>query len=199
MSCSTVYSQIITGVAIVHVPNQHVTHHLLSSYTANPIVAASLLSACQFVKPEWLVEVIRLGSLEKSSDPSNGVSLEQLFVLPPITKYRPSYSASLSLSQKEFRVWEPNEERLSMFTGYRFLCVDEKARELDGDFKEVIERGGGSYETFDTTAGKAKFHKALARGQAKEGKKLIVVGKQKSIQATIGKDGWKDLVVEAKS
>ncbi|RDB24208.1 Nibrin [Hypsizygus marmoreus] len=187
------------GINVVHVPDSHVTHHLLSTYTAVPVVAASLLSACQFAKPEWLGEVIRLGSLPKNSDPSNGVALEQTFSLPPISRYRPAYSPSLSVPQKEFRVWEPNEERLSLFAGYRFLCVDEKARELDGDFKLVIERGGGSYETFDPSGGTAKFHKALVRGQAKEGKKLVVVGKEKSIIAAIGQDGWKELVAEAKT
>ena len=85
-----------------------------------------------------------------------------------------------------------------MFAGYRFLCVDEKGRELAGDFRQLIERGDGSYETFDPHAGRAKFHRVLARGQAKEGKKIVVVGKRSSIQAAVGKDTWKELVAEAK-
>lgn len=176
------------GVHVVHVPNRKVTHHLLSTYSANPIVAASLLSACQFVKPEWLDEVIR----------AEGIPLEQSFELPAISKYRPGYSASLSLYQKEFRVWEPNEERLTLFAEYRFLCVDEKGRELGGDFRELIERGGGSFEAFDPNSGRGRFHKALARGRAKEGKIVVVVGKRESIQAAIGKDGWEEFVAEAK-
>ena len=186
-----------SGVHVVHIPNRKVTHHLLSTYSANPIVAASLLSACQFVKPEWLDEVIRLGNLPLSSDPAKGIPLEQCFELPPISKYRPGYSASLSLSQKEFRVWEPNEERMTLFAEYRFLCVDEKGRELSGDFRELIERGGGSFETFDPNSGRRSFHKALARGQAKEGKTVVVIGKRESIHAAIGKDGWEELVAEA--
>ncbi|GLB42770.1 hypothetical protein LshimejAT787_1202190 [Lyophyllum shimeji] len=184
------------GVHVVHIPHRDVTHHLLPSYTAQPIVAASLLSACQFAKLEWLMEVIRLGALPKDSDPSQGVSLEHTFNLPPLNKYRPTYSPTLPTSQKEFRVWEPNEERLSMFSTYRFLYVDEKAR--FGDFKEVIERGGGSFETFDATGGRTKFHRALTRGQAKEGKKQVIVGKQKSLVAAIGKDAYGELVEEAK-
>ncbi|KAG5653883.1 hypothetical protein H0H81_009705 [Sphagnurus paluster] len=185
------------GIHIVHIPNSNVTHHFLPSYIAQPIVAASLLSACHFAKIEWLQEVIRLGTLPRGGDPAQGMSLETSFELPPLNKYRPTYSPTLPVSQKEFRVWEPNEERLRMLSEYRFLYVDEKARL--GDLKEVIERGGGSFETFDATTGKSKFHRALSRGQAKEGKKQVIVGKAKSITAAIGKEAWKDLVEEAKS
>ncbi|KAG6833175.1 hypothetical protein H0H87_010563 [Tephrocybe sp. NHM501043] len=182
------------GLHIVHIPDSHVTHHIAPSYTAQPIIAASLLSAAQFVKLEWLTEVLRLGTLPKDSLEA---SLEQNFELPALNKYRPTYSPSLPTSQKEIRVWEPNEERLTMLSSFRFLYVDEKSR--IGDYKEVIERGGGSFETFDATTGKLKFHRALTRGQAKEGKTQIVVGKAKSIIAAIGKEAWRELVEEAKS
>ncbi|KAG6841643.1 hypothetical protein C0991_008628 [Blastosporella zonata] len=182
------------GLHIVHIPDPHVTHHIVPSYTAQPIIAASLLSAAQFVKLEWLTEVLRLGSLPKGSQE---ISLERNFELPTLSKYRPTYSPSLPTSQKEFRVWEPNEERLTMFSTYRFLYVDEKSR--IGDYKEVIERGGGSFETFDATAGKSKFHRALTRGQAKQGKTQVVVGKAKSIIAAIGNAPWRELIEEAKS
>ncbi|KAF5378152.1 hypothetical protein D9615_007618 [Tricholomella constricta] len=185
------------GLHVVHIPDSHVTHHVLPSYTAQPIVAASLISACQFVKLEWLAEVIRLGTLPKSADFAHGIPLEHSFNLPPLNKYRPTYSPSLPTSQKEFRVWEPNEERLKMFSALRFLFVDEKPR--FGDYKEVIERGGGSFETFDVTGGKSKLHRTLTRGQAKEGKKQIVVGKEKSLTAAIGKEAWRELVEEVKS
>ncbi|KAH0580358.1 hypothetical protein H2248_001859 [Termitomyces sp. 'cryptogamus'] len=181
------------GLHVVHIPNLHVTHHIAPSYTAQPIIAASLLSASQFVKLEWLAELLRVGTLRKGSQDS----LEHNFELPPLNKYRPAYSPSLPTSQKEMRVWEPNEERLNMFSAYRFLYVDEKNR--IGDYKEVIERGGGSFETFDAAAGKLKFHRALTRGQAKEGKTQIVVGRKKSIIAAVGKEPWKELVEEAKS
>ncbi|KAF8063523.1 proline-rich protein [Lyophyllum atratum] len=185
------------GVHVVHIPDPHVTHHILHSYTAQPIVAASLLSACHFAKIEWLTEVIRLGGLPNNPDSAQGLSFEYTLNLPPINKYRPIFSPTLPTSQKEFRVWEPNEERLMMFSEYRFLYVDEKAR--FGDYKELIERGGGSFETFDAAAGKSKFHRALTRGRAKEGKKTIIVGKERSLIAAIGKEAWRELVEEAKS
>lgn len=180
-------------------PSPHVTHHLTPNYVATPTMAVSLLSACQFVKPEWITEVIRLGNLPRNNDPSDGVPLEQTFALPLASKYRPVFSPSLQPLQKAFNVWEPNEERLNMFSKYRFLWVDEKARELDGNFKDVIERGGGSFEMFDVHGGKAKLHRALTRGQAKEGKKQLVIGKENSVQAAIGKDGWKEFVNEIKT
>ncbi|KAF9466695.1 proline-rich protein [Collybia nuda] len=187
------------GINVVLTPSLYVTHHLTPNYAANPVMAASLLSACQFVRPEWIMEVIRLGNLPPNNDPSDGVSLEQTFVLPLASKYRPIFSPSLQPLQKTFNVWEPNEERLNMFSKYRFLWVDEKMRELDGNFKDIIERGGGSYEMFDVHGGTAKLHRALTRGQAKEGKKQLVVGKENSIQAAVGKGGWKELLDEIKT
>lgn len=193
-----VCSVAVLGVNVVITPDPQVTHHLISTYTANSLIAASLVSACQFVKPEWLHEVIRLGNLPVNNDLSDGVSLERVFALPPINKYRPSFSPTLPTSQKVFKVWEPNEERLNMFQGYRYLCVGEKGREIDGDLREVISRAGGQIETFDAHSGKVKWHKALARGQAKEGKKLVVVGDKKSLQTAVGQGGWDELMSEAK-
>jgi hypothetical protein len=164
---------------------------------ANASVAASLLTACQLVKPEWINEVIRLGSLP--DDSSSGTSLEHTFSLPPTSKFRPTFSASLPPAQKVFKVWEPNEERLNMLAGYRFLCVGEKGRELESDFRDIIERGGASFEAFDVMAGKTKFHRALTRGQAKEGKKQLVIAKEQGVQAAIGKDGWRELLGEART
>ncbi|KAG6879104.1 hypothetical protein C0992_005130 [Termitomyces sp. T32_za158] len=181
------------GLHVVHIPNPHVTHHIVPSYAAQPIIAASLLSASRFVRLEWLNEVLRRGALQKDSHDS----LESNYELPPLSKYRPAYSPSLPTSQKEIRVWEPNEERLNMFSTYRFLYVDEKNR--IGDYREVIERGGGSFETFEAAAGKLKFHRALTRGQAKEGKTQVVIGRNKSLIAAVGRESWKELVEEAKS
>lgn len=95
-------------------------------------------------------------------------------------------------------MWEPNEERLGMLAGYRFLCVGEKGRELESDLRDLIERGGASFEIFDVKAGKTKFHRALTRGQAKEGKKQLVLAKE-HMQAAIGKDSWNELVGAART
>ena len=86
-----------------------------------------------------------------------------------------------------------------MFQGYRFICIGEKAREIESDLRELIHRGGGSLETFDVHSGVAKFHKALTRSQAKEGKKTVVVGDDDVMSTAVGKPAWKALVVEATS
>ncbi|TFK35843.1 hypothetical protein BDQ12DRAFT_655171 [Crucibulum laeve] len=177
------------GINVVQVPNTQVTHHLTGSYIANPSIIASLVSACQFVKPEWLHEVMRLGN----------TALEDLFALPPISKYRPSFSPSLSPTLKDFKIWEPNEERIKMFAQFRFICVGEKPRELDSDLRAVISRAGGTVETFGVHGGVAKFHQVLTRGQAKEGKKLVVIGDLKAIKAAVSQDGLNDLNAEART
>jgi hypothetical protein len=191
-------SELYAGISIVHTPNPHVTHHLTSTFVANDVIAASLLTACQFVKPEWLNEVIRLGNLPLQDESTIGTSLEQVFALPPTTKFRPSFSPSLPPPLKVFKAWEPNEERLNMFKGFRFLCVVEKGREINSDRRGVISRGGGSMERFDGGGGRAKWHKALSSASAKDGvKKLVVVADEGNMKTAVGKDTWQDLNDEA--
>jgi hypothetical protein len=126
----------------------------------------------------------------------NADSLEENFALPSTSKYRPTFSPTLNPSQKVFRVWEPNEERFNIFFPYRFLVFGEKVREIEGDLRELIKRGGGFIETFDVAGGVAKLHKALSRGQAKEGQQLVVVVDVKDVTAAIGRDEWKRLAAE---
>lgn len=183
----------------MQIPSAHVTHHLTSTYSATLSIATSLLSACQFVKPEWLHEIIRIGTLPRNNEPSTGISLEDNFSLPLISKFRPTFSSTLPPSQKLFKIWEPNEERLNMFQGYRFICAGEKAREIDTDLRDLLTRGGGTIETFDVQGGVSKLHKALTRGRAKEGKGVVIVGDQKLIQTAVGDEGWNELLAEAKT
>jgi hypothetical protein len=179
------HKSVSTGISIVYTPSAQVTHHLIPTYVANASIAASLISLAQFVKLEWLQEVLR------SSD-----VLEEKIVLPTISKHRPTFSPSLSPSQKVFKVWEPNEERVNMFAEYRFLVLGEKTRDMDGDLRTLIKRGEGAIDTFDIAGGVTKLHKALTRGQAKENQKLVVVADVKDIKACIGEDEWKKLVAE---
>lgn len=126
----------------------------------------------------------------------NADTLEETCVLPLISKYRPTFSPTLSPSQKVFKVWEPNEERLNMLAEYRFLVFGEKVREVESDLKDLIQRGGGFLDTFDVAGGVVKLHKALTRCQAKEGQLLVVVADAKDMTAAIGENEWKKLVAE---
>lgn len=188
---------------MVYTSHPDVTHHLIPQFVSNPIVATSLISAAQFVKPEWLTEVIRLGNLPANDDPANGSSLEQNFSLPLETKYRPSFSTTLPPPLKVFKVWEPNEERINMLFGYRFLFVGEKGREVDSAVIELVKRGGGEYEVFDASKGRKKWHQAMAKGKARQSqladrqKGLVIVADTKAMEAAIGKEGWEEFTTEA--
>ncbi|KAF8634326.1 hypothetical protein AX15_000986 [Amanita polypyramis BW_CC] len=182
------------GISLVHTPEPWVTHHLTSSYAASASVGASLLSASQFVRPEWLEEIIRLGTTEQDS--SDQSALENAFALPPLSKYRPSFSPKLHDSQKVFKVWEPNEERMNMLNNYRFFLVSEIPYATGSDAKDLIQRGGGTYEVLNIHAGKTKWHRALVRGNAKEGQKLVLVGNKDSLKAAIDEHDWQDLIHE---
>lgn len=178
--------------------HENVTHHLASHYVANLTMIASLLNLTRIVKPEWLNEILRLGALARNDENATGTSLEGHFILPLETKFRPSFSPSLLPKQKTFDVWEPNEERVNFFKPFRFICMQEKATKVDADIREAIDRGGGSYETFNVSDGVEKFPRVLARSRAKEGKKTIVVGDIDSLQTAVGDSTWKKFVSEAR-
>uniref|UniRef100_A0A8H8CF78 FHA domain-containing protein n=1 Tax=Psilocybe cubensis TaxID=181762 RepID=A0A8H8CF78_PSICU len=187
------------GIKLSQKMHENVTHHLASHYVANLTMIASLLNMTRIVKPEWLSEILRLGALDKEDENATGTSLEERLALPVETKYRPAFSPSLLPKQKTFDVWEPNEERVNLLKPFRFICMQEKATELDAEIREAIDRGGGSYETFKVSDGVEKLPRVLARSRAKEGKKTIVVGDIDSLQTAVGASTWKEFVSEARS
>ncbi|KAK0218837.1 proline-rich protein [Armillaria fumosa] len=182
------------GIKVVHISNTNVTHHVTSTLSATVSIATSLISACQIVKPEWLSEVLRLGSLP-SDDPS---SLESYLKLPLASKYHPTFSSALPEKHKTADVWNPNEERLHIFKDYRFMCVSEKSREIDSELRELLERGDGAIETFNIQDGGAKWRKALSRGHAKESVKMVAVASKDAMVAAVGSESWQELVEVAR-
>lgn len=182
------------GINLVHTPESGITHHLVSNYTANASIAASLVLAAQFAKSEWLGEIIRLGS--STQDKPGASQLEKAFTLPPLSKYRPSFSPTLQNSHKVVKVWEPNEERLNMLNGYRFFLVNVNLKAPGSDMKDLIQRGGGTFEHMNMHSNKSMWHKALVRGTAKEGQKLVLVGDQEPLKTAVGEREWQDLMRE---
>ena len=173
------------------------THHLTDNYLANLSIATSLLSLCQLVQPEWLNEIIRLGTTPLNSG-SDQTSLEAHFDFPTISKFRPTFSPSLPESQKQFNKWEPNEERVNLLRKFRFICMTEKIREMDGELRDAIHRGGGTLENFDIHSDITKFHQALTRSRAKEGKSVVIIGDIYAIQTAVGSAVCEELLAEAK-
>ena len=173
------------------------THHLTDNYLANLSIAASLLSLCILVQPDWLNEFIRLGTTPLNSS-SDETSLEGHFDFPLISKFRPTFSPSLPSSQKSFGKWEPNEERVNLFHKLRFICLTEKTREIDDELREAIHRGGGTLEIFDIHSDISKFHQALTRSRAKEGKSVVIIGDIDAMQTAVGSAAWEELLAEAK-
>ncbi|RXW19181.1 hypothetical protein EST38_g6664 [Candolleomyces aberdarensis] len=182
------------GIHVVSQPSPDVTHHLTSEFSASADIATSLISSARFVKPEWLQEVLRLGD---PASPGTISPFEENFNLPSVTKYRPGFASTLDPPQKVYNIWEPNEERLHIFKEYRFLCVGEKARPAPLDLRQMLERGDGTYENFDVHLGVDKFRRAVTRGLAKQGKKLVLVGDGGLLAAAVGKDVLRDFVQEA--
>ena len=174
------------GIHIVPTTCPEVTHHLTTEYAATADIATSLISSAQLVKPEWLKDLL-------------SAPLESTFSVPSVNKYRPAIHPSLDEAYKRPTIWEPNEERLHMFRPYRFLCVGKQAREVPLDLRNMIDRGDGGLECFDIHSGVDKFRRAIQRGRAKQGKKLLLVGDEAILAMAIGKDVVQEFVREART
>lgn len=160
-----------TGIHVTNsaLPHTSTTHHICQSYAPSLPHALSLLSACTFVKPEWLAELLKL---------NNDDDLD--YRQPLANKYRPSFAGQgLVEKQKTFATWEANEGRIGMWNGWRFvlLCSSSKSAALTAQIeeaREIITRAGGSVDAFDGED-KDKFRKMLVRAQAKlEGYAVVV-------------------------
>ncbi|KAM5532461.1 hypothetical protein V8D89_013877 [Ganoderma adspersum] len=183
------------GIHIVPTPHPDVTHHLTPTYTLTPAIATSLISAVTLVKPDWLNALLASGRSDEAGELS---LLEEHFILPQTTKFRPSFSPSLPPQLKKYGVWEPNEERSALFRGRRFVFVGEKGAETQNAMKELVKRGEGDYECFAAANGKDAFRQILAKGRARKAT-LVPVATRHSVTAAVGRDGWTGLVQEAAS
>ena len=112
------------------------------------------------MKPEWLQELLKLGALSKDSPQS----LEVDFALPSESKFRPG-SGTKVYRLKDEKLWQPNEERSGMFRGMSFIFIGERGREVSEGYKEVVERGQGTYELFTVDGGTPKWTKLLERAR----------------------------------
>ncbi|KZT01646.1 uncharacterized protein LAESUDRAFT_815725 [Laetiporus sulphureus 93-53] len=182
------------GVGLVHAQQQGITHHLASTYTLSPDLATSLISVAHIVKPEWLKEVLQLGS----SDEGELSSLERSFSLPEPAKFRPTFSPALPGDLKSFAMWVENEARVGIFRGYRFVFMGEKGREVQEAMRDLVRRGEGEYECFSVEGGSGALHRLLAKCESRESTSVIV-GESSLITPAVGEDGWQNLVREAKS
>jgi hypothetical protein len=192
----------MAGVNIAGNLVSDVTHHLVNEISMSCSIAHSLLLATQLVRPDWLQEIIRLGNLPGEDGTTNARSLESQFSLPLVAKYRPPLSPSLAPSLKVLKVWEPNEERLKLLGGYRFVLFGEKGREINADTREMILAGGGEYEGFNVSGGRSKLHQVLAKGMrrvlemADRGKRLVAVVDEQLMKTAMGPLVWKELCDE---
>lgn len=158
----------------------------------------SLLSAAQLVKPEWLSELIALSIL----DPRESTrALEHSFALPPESKFRPGFAVDLSPTYKTLKTWEPNEARLNMLKGYRFVFVGEKGLEIPAGYRDLVKRGGAEYESFTVSTGVVRWRKALLRARTlaeEKNRKVSPVADMDAMELATGAEEWKEFVSVAK-
>ena len=158
----------------------------------------SLLSAAHLVKPEWLSELLDLSISDPRESPR---ALEHTFVLPPEGRFRPGFAAALPSALKTLRSWEPNEARLNMLKGYRFVFAGEKGLEVPAGYREVVKRGGAEYEAFSLNAGVVRWRKALMRAKAlaeEKNAKVVLVADGGAMELAIGADEWDEIAAVAK-
>ncbi|KAG1737826.1 uncharacterized protein EDB91DRAFT_470252 [Suillus paluster] len=192
------------GINTLASTHELLTHHLTSKYEVTTPVMTSLLCAAQLVKPEWLQDLIRLGSTPVENDSFGLTVLEKSFVPPLESKYRPAFGPALPPVLKSFKHWEPNEERLNLLRGFRFILPAEDG-EVDPELRELVVRGGAEYEGFNLKAGLGKWRQVIAKGKRKveelrgAGKGLVVLAKDSVIQRAVEEEKWKEMVADAES
>lgn len=182
-------------------PHHLATHHITSKYEFTPSLATSLLSAAQLVKVEWLQEYIRLGTTSDESNPFQLTALEQTFVPPQETKYRPTFAPTLPPPLRSFKFWEPSEERLNFLNDYRFVLLANKDGELDSDTRGLVLRGGAEYDGFCMASGHSKWRQMLAKAKRKKeeaGIKVVIISNQRVIPI-VGADKWQEMVADAET
>jgi hypothetical protein len=158
----------------------------------------SLLSAAQLVKPEWLSELIALSTLNPRESTR---ALEQKFSLPPESKFRPGFAAALSPIYKTLKTWQPNEARLNMLKGYRFMFVGEKGLEIPAGYRDLVKRGGAEYESFTVSTGVVRWRKALFRAKTlaeEKNGKVSPVADMDAMELATGAEEWKEFISIAK-
>ncbi|KAH9961776.1 hypothetical protein BC827DRAFT_1201768 [Russula dissimulans] len=188
-----------SGVHVVRTLHPDITHHLVPSYALTPAHMTSLLSAAQLVKPEWLSELLALSDLNPRESPR---ALEHAFALPPEGKFRPAFAAALPPALKTFKTWEPNEARLNMLKGYRFVFAGEKGLEIPAGYRDLVKRGGAEYEAFTVTAGVVRWRRTLVRAKAlaeEKNEKVIPVADGDAMELALGVDEWGEIASLAKS
>ena len=182
-------SSFLLGISITWKPHPDVNYHLTPTYSLTPTIASSLLTAAQFVKPAWLTDLIAQYSLSDDDEAKD-------WVLPSISKYRPTYSPALPSSLKNHRSWEPNETRAKMLKQFRIIFVGERGREVNEEYKDLVKYGDASYECCAVEGGRKALHDALAKAQSKR-KTVVLTADQSAMTAAVGEDGWKELAEEA--
>ena len=158
----------------------------------------SLLSAAQLVKPEWLSELITLSTLNPRESTR---ALEHNFSLPPESKFRPGFAGALPSTYKTLKTWQPNEARLNMLKGYRFVFVGEKGVEIPAGYRDLVKRGGAEYESFTVSTGIVRWRKALFRAKTlaeEKNAKVSPVADMDAMELATGAEEWKEFISIAK-
>ena len=149
-------------------------------------MACALLSSADIVRPDWLKELVRLGS--NIQDPNEPSTLEQEFRLPDVSQYLPDQSSSLPGPLRAPNLWAKNESRKAIFKGWRFLFAG-KSGEIDSELRKLVELGEGEYEAFDASGGLARWEQALSRNKRKAegdgGKGITVIGDKDALRLTL--------------
>ena len=175
-----------TGICVRPTPHPNITHHLVPTLALTPDLALSLITLATPVTPAFLTDLLAAAP-----------ALEQSFHLPSPDKYRPPFAPALPPALRIPAKWAPNEARAALFNGFRFVFVGERAREAPEALRELVRRAQGECECVPCDGGHAALGRVLKKGRDK-GRILVLVGEEGMLVPAVGKDGWEELVDEAR-
>lgn len=83
-----------------------------------------------------------------------------------------------------------------MFSGKRIIFVGERGREASGELRQLVRRGGATYECCAVQGGKKALHAVLAKGQGK-GAEIALIADEAAMVLAVGQSDWDKVVEEA--
>ncbi|CAG8657447.1 6579_t:CDS:2, partial [Acaulospora colombiana] len=169
---------------------------VLEQITGEPNQLPILLRGGSIVRKEWAQELFRRLYLPPDLPSTDVVSLEDNCLQPALEDYLPSFSPNLKQEYCQNSIWRENTDRKGMLKNLKFIFLVEGAA-LATVWKNIVDAGEGTYETFDIHKGVVKWITYITqlRGKAtEESFGIVLVANEEKSHAAVGGQGWKAFI-----
>ncbi|PVF99420.1 hypothetical protein CPB86DRAFT_296400 [Serendipita vermifera] len=186
----------VLGIKMCVEYHPKINRYITEQITGEPNQLPILLRGGSIVKKEWAQELFRRLYLSPGLPSTGVVSLEDNCLQPALEDYLPPFSPNLKREYCQNSIWRENAHRKGMLTNLRLVFLVEGAA-LATVWKNIVDAGEGTYETFDIHKGVVKWMTYITqlRGKAtEEGFGIVLVANEEKLHAAVGGQGWKTFI-----